>query len=275
MIKDIEIVELKNFTATLKNKFNLDYSNYAQASFKRRLIRILELYKYDSLEQLTNSVLLNEITAKDIVSEITVNTTEMFRDPSMWEALKGHISMLASDRPKIRIWHAGCSSGEEVYSMAILLKELGIYEKSSITATDISDEIIAKAKQGIYSLRNMEVNEENYKRYGGTKTFDDYYQPEGPNAKMDDSLLEAVSFKQHNMAHNTNAFLKFDLILCRNVMIYFNSELQEQVYQLFHNSLNNRGILIIGAKESIIWNSKAKCYDPLDEEEKIYQKINE
>jgi chemotaxis protein methyltransferase CheR len=199
----------------------------------------------------------------------------MFRDPSFWRELRDHIiPNILLNHNTINIWHAGCSSGEEVFSMAILLKEMGIHDKAKIIATDIDKVILQKAKSGIYPLKNMELNEKNYIRFQGTSSLYKYFKDENGRAIMDKSLVENVSFREHDLVQGI-VFNKFDLILCRNVMIYFNQTLQNQVLKKHHESLFKYGYLIIGSKESLIWCEIANKFIVVNNEEKIYKKIKD
>lgn len=274
-MQEIEIAELRKLTELIKEKYNYDFSNYAMSSFKRRIQRILELYKLASVDVLIKRLTDEPKFFKDFVSEVTVNVTEMFRDPSFWRELRDHIlPNILLNHSNISIWHAGCSSGEEVFSMAIVLKEMGVLDKTKIVASDIDTDILQKAKSGVYSMKNMELNQKNYLRFQGISSLDKYYREENGKAIMDKSLVEQVSFREHNLVAST-AFSKFDLILCRNVMIYFNQTLQNNVLKMFHESLFKYGYLIVGSKESLIWCEIANKFIVANNEEKIYKKIKD
>ncbi|UII29336.1 protein-glutamate O-methyltransferase CheR [Fulvivirga maritima] len=257
----------------MKTKYNYDFTNYAMSSFKRRILRILEL------QNTTVDMLIKKLNESefldDFLNEITVNVTEMFRDPPFWRVLRDDIlPAIMLNHQKIRIWHAGCSSGEEVFSMTIMLREMGILDKVSIIATDLDTTILERAKSGEYNLKNMELNEKNYIRYQGNSSLRDYYSEVGGKAIMDKSLVENVSFRKHDLV-NGEVFNKFDLILCRNVMIYFNQTLQNDVLRKFHESLFKYGYLAIGSKESLIWCDIANKFIVVNNEEKIYKKIKD
>lgn len=272
---EIEIVELRKLTEIIKNKYDYDFSNYAMSSFKRRVQRVLELYKFASVETLIKKLHDEPKFFKEFLSEVTVNVTEMFRDPSFWRELRDNIiPNILLNHNTISIWHAGCSSGEEVFSMAILLKEMGMLDKSKIVATDIDTDILTKAKSGIYPVKNMDLNQKNYVRFQGLQDLSKYYKEENGKAIMDKSLVENVSFREHNLV-DSDAFSKFDLILCRNVMIYFNQTLQNNVLKMFHESLFKYGYLIVGSKESLIWCEIANKFIVVNNEEKIYKKIKD
>lgn len=272
-MKEIDIADLKKITEVVKSKYKYDFTNYAMSSFKRRISRILEM------NNMTIDTLMRKLNEPDFLddflNEITVNVTEMFRDPSFWRVLRDDIIPgILLNHQKIRIWHAGCSSGEEVFSMAIMLRELGLLENASIIATDLDTNILERARSGVYNLKNMELNEKNYIRYQGTGSLKDYYEDVNGKAVMDKTLVENVSFRKHDLV-NGEIFNKFDLVLCRNVMIYFNQTLQNEVLKKFHESLFKYGYLAIGSKESLIWCDIANKFIIVNNEEKIYKKIKD
>lgn len=251
-------------------KYNTDLSQYALASLERRLDRFISLNHINSLNQLTYKLIDDNLFYDYFIKEITVNTTEMFRDPTCWKTIRDEILPALQFLPTIRIWHAGCSSGEEVYSMAILLKELGLIHKSKIVASDLNKKVIEDAKKGIYLLKSALINEENYLKSGGNYSLDKYYQRKDSTIIMDNNLLNNVQFTRHDLSTGV-AFSKFDIILCRNVMIYFNKNLQEKVFSLFHRSLFKNGYLVIGKKESMAYYSSIKQFTEFNEKEKIYK----
>jgi len=274
MIKDLDISDLRTITEVIKKTHSYDFTNYAMSSLKRRIVRVLENYKI-SVETLISRLQNQEGFIEEFLTEITVNVTEMFRDPSFWLALKKEvIPSILVNHENFKIWHAGCSSGEEVYSMAILLKEMGILDKVTLFASDIDPVILDRAKKGEYPLKNMELNEKNYIRFDGATSLKDYYTEKDGKAIMDKSLAQAVTFKKHDLV-NGPAFTKVDLILCRNVMIYFNQKLQNDVLNKFHSSLFKYGYLAIGSKESLIWCDIVKKFILVNNEEKVYRKIKD
>lgn len=273
VIQDLSISELKKITEVVKEKFAYDFSNYASSSFKRRILRILEL-KRISLEQLIEMITKNQFTKDLFLNEITVNVTEMYRDPSFWKALRILITELLKNRDKIRIWHAGCSSGEEVYSMLILLKELNLINQVEIIASDIDSNILQRAKDGKISNKNMELHSSNYSRSGGLSDFNSYFAVDKDNSIFSRELISRVSFREIDLV-KAIPFTKCDLILCRNVLIYFNQILQNNVLKLFSDCTFMGGHLVIGAKESIAWCDVASKYSTINLEEKIYKKIKE
>lgn len=272
MITDIDLKDLRSIITVVKDTHGFDFSEYAISSFKRRIIRIFEIFNFNSSEELIHKIKTDKVFYEKFLKEVTVNTTEMFRDPSFWRYLKEKVLPNLAKNTNIRIWHAACSSGEEVYSMAILLKELNLYDKAIIHASDINEDVIATAKNGVYYLRNMEVNQNNYQRFEGLKKLEDYYKVEGDKVKFDSGLLKNVNFRTFDLVQGT-PFSKFDLILCRNVLIYFNLELQDRVVAMFSSCLYAGGHLGIGSKETISWCKSAKAYHVESIEEKVYKKI--
>ncbi|PKQ64014.1 CheR family methyltransferase [Raineya orbicola] len=273
--QEIEISEIRLITDLIRQKYDYDFTNYAMSSFKRRVARVLEVYKMDSVATLLRRLDADAKFFKEFLTEITVNVTEMFRDPTCWVALRDQIiPNILQNNNRFSIWHAGCSSGEEVYSMAILLEEMGILDNVRIVATDIDHVILDKAREARYHIKNMEVNKKNYATFGGKFSLEKYYREENGKAVMNKNLVRNVEFREQNLVTGT-PFSKFDLILCRNVMIYFNQTLQNQVLKLFHDSLFKYGYLVIGSKESLIWCELANKFIVVNNEDKIYKKIRD
>lgn len=274
MILDIDIADLKKITALVYAKYGYDFRDYAMSSFKRRMLRILEL------QGLTVETLLKKINDQadfmtEFLDDVTVNTTELFRDPGFWRLLRQEIiPAILLNNKTFRIMHAGCSSGEEVISMAILLKEMGIHDNVTLIATDIDAVILEKAKAAAYPIQNMELNEKNYIRFEGKTLLKDYYKEENGKAVFNKDLLRNVSFRKYDLVTG-EVFNKFDLILCRNVMIYFNQTLQNEVLKKFHASLFKYGYLAIGTKESVVWCDYANRFIVVNQEEKVFKKIRD
>ena len=272
-MEDIELIQLKYLLSHLKEKFHYDFSDYTMSSFKRRVIRILELYGFDTVEALIKRLDSDKFFIDTVVKAITVNTTEMFRDPSFWRKLRDEIIPDLNTVNKIRIWHAACSSGEEVYSMCILLKELELLEKAEIVAIDLNEDVLSTAKKGVYFYRNMELNESNYQKFEGKKKLSEYYTQINPEqVQFDPRLIENVTFHKYDLVRSL-PISKFDLIICRNVMIYFNIDLQSRVVDLFDISLFKGGYLAVGSKETIAWCKAAKNFSTICAEEKIFKKL--
>ncbi|MEJ2004654.1 MAG: protein-glutamate O-methyltransferase CheR [Cyclobacteriaceae bacterium] len=270
---DIDIADIKRITEIIRNRYDYDFTNYALSSFKRRVTRILELNRF-GMDTLVQN-LEDQSFMEYFLNEITVNVTEMFRDPSFWRVMRDDVlPSILMNHDKIRIWHAGCSSGEEVISMAILIREMDIEQKVSIIATDLDSNILERARTAAYPLKNMDLNEKNYIRFQGSASLSDYYEEKNGKAVMDPSLLENISFRKHDLVKGA-VFNKFDLILCRNVMIYFNQQLQNEVLKKFHESMFKYAYLAIGSKESLIWCEIANKFIVVNNEEKVYRKIKD
>lgn len=274
--KDIDVADLRRISELIYEKYNYDFRNYATSSFKRRVVRILELKKL-SLSNLLNMLSDTPMFVHEFINELTVNVTEMFRDPGFWQVLRQDIiPAIAASRTSIRIWHAGCSSGEEVVAMCVLLKELGMLANASVTATDLDENMLRRARSAAFPIKNMALNERNYIRAGGANAalLETHFQRENGLAVFDPELLKPVTFMKHDLVLGP-VFGTFDLILCRNVMIYFNQGLQNEVLKKFHGSLCLGGYLSIGSKESLIWCDYANRFEVVRKEEKIYKKIME
>ena len=272
---EVEIADLRKITEIVKSKYKYDFSDYAMSSLRRRIQRIIELYSLTSVGQLTEKIEQDTAFFDVFLSEITVNVTEMFRDPSFWREVRDHvIPSILLNHESFSIWHAGCSSGEEVISMSILLHEMGIADKVNIIATDIDKPILQRAMSREYSMKNMDLNEKNYIRFQGTSSLSNYYTEKNGKAVMDPSLIERVSYRNFDLVQG-EVFNKFDLILCRNVMIYFNQSLQNSVLKRLHASLFKYGYLAVGSKESLIWCEISSKFIIVNNEEKIYKKIKE
>ncbi|MGY6560513.1 MAG: CheR family methyltransferase [Luteibaculaceae bacterium] len=267
---EVEISELRKLTEFVKVKFGFDFSEYAISSFRRRVSRIMQLSKFDSVEKIIKRLDTTPAYFEEFLCEITVNTTEYFRDPTFWKAMREKVLPELKSFDVIRIWHAGCSTGEEVYSMAIVLKELGLLHKVKVFATDVNPVVMQTAKNGRYRASNLALYKENFLKAGNEGAFEDYVTLEGNYLKMDTSLIEHVNFKEHDLVQG-EAFSKFDIILCRNVMIYFNQTLQERVFKLFQESMFKKAFLGIGSKESLVWSNIAFKFRTIDEKEKIYR----
>ncbi len=274
-MRDIEISELRELTEFIKSKHEYDFTDYAMSSFRRRVFRFLELYKIASVSMLIEKLKSEPDFIDNFVDEITVNVTEMFRDPSFWREVRDHIiPNILLNHKKINIWHAGCSSGEEVFSMSILLREMGIDDRVRLIATDLDTTILERAKKATITLKNMELNQKNYVRFQGTKNLSDYFNIVNDKAVIKPEIVDSISFREHDLVKG-GIFNKFDLVLCRNVMIYFNQTLQNEVLKKLHESLFKHGYLIIGSKESLIWCEIANKFIVVNNEEKIYKKIKE
>ncbi len=267
-ISDNEVEILLN---DLLEVYRYDFTDYSRASIKRRISRLMDLDKFPGFTEFRNKVKTNSHYFKRFVEEITVNVTEMFRDPSFYKALRTDILPVLATYPLIRIWHAGCSTGEEVYSMAILLQEANLLHKSLLYATDINANVLHKGMAGIFPLIQMKQYSENYILSGGVGDFSAYYLARYNRAKFNEQLRAKVIFATHNLVTD-HSFNEFQLILCRNVLIYFDTALQKKVFTLFDLSLEQLGFLALGSKETIRFSQLAPKYKQM-EKEKIWRKI--
>jgi chemotaxis protein methyltransferase CheR len=273
-VETVGIKGIKKIIDVLLETRGVDFSNYASSSFRRRIARFIEINKIRDFDKFIESLRENKSFGDNLIKEITVNVTEMFRDPSFWIALRQNILPQISTNSEINIWHAACSTGEEVYSMAILLHEAGLLRKTKIVATDLNSDVIKIAKEGVYQLKNQEVNTKNYEHFGGESKLSSYYEVIGNNVQYDQQLTANVDFMTHNLSQD-GPFSNFDLIICRNVLIYFNFELQEKVIKTFEKSLSKGSFLGIGSKESISWCKASRFFKAEINEENIYKKVTD
>lgn len=270
---DIDISDLRRITGVLKEKHGYDFHNYAASSFKRRILRVLEQRKL-TIDSLLRQLSTQESFIDEFVGDIAVNVTEMFRDPGMWQMLKDDVlPALRQSRPLIRIWHAGCSTGEEVLSMSVILHELGYQASSTIVASDIDPKVIERAKAGKLAMKNMEINERNYEKIVSSNPLKTYYSISDSKATFHPNLLRNVTFVRHDLVTG-NSLGEFDLVLCRNVMIYFNQSLQNDVMRKFESCLSPKGYFVIGSKESLIWCDSANNFEQIGNSDKVYRRMN-
>jgi chemotaxis protein methyltransferase CheR len=216
-------------------------------------------------------LLQEEKLLEEFIQEVSVTVTEMFRDPAFYKSLRAKVMKRLATYPFIKIWIAGCATGEEVYSIAILLQEEGLLSRSVIYATDINQKSLQMAKDGVYAVDNMKAYTSNYQKAGGTNSFSEYYKAKYNSVIFDKALKQNIVFAAHNLAVD-KSFNEFQLIICRNVLIYFNQQLQNRVVDLFYDSLCPFGFLGLGSKESLLFSDKKKCFEDVDRREKIFMK---
>ncbi len=252
--------------------YGFDFRGYALGSLKRRLWRRAIAEKVETMSALQDRVLHDPAVMEQLLLDLSINVTSMFRDPTFFKALREKVVPHLRTYPFIRIWNAGCSTGEETLSLAILLREEGLYERSRIYATDINEAVLTRARAGVFPLEKMRLYTENYIRAGGTESFSSYYTADGDTARFSPELIEQVVFAQHNLVSDA-PFNEFNVIICRNVMIYFGKTLQDRVHELFYDSLDPFGILALGHKESIKFTKYEDRYEALDLTEKLYRKM--
>lgn len=255
----------------LLDLYGYDFTHYARASLKRRINRLWSIDRFPSFAELRYRVRSDPDYLKRLVEELTVNVTEMFRDPLFYRTLRTDVLPTLLAKPFIRIWHAGCSTGEEVFSMAILLKEAHLLHKSLLYATDLNPEVLETARTGIFPLAPMKQYSENYILAGGTTDFSAYYTAQYGHVKFSEELAQKMVFSTHNLVSD-RSFNEFDLILCRNVLIYFDKELQNRVLTLFDESLGPLSYLALGAKETLKFSGIQAKYRQVGNE-KIWRKI--
>jgi chemotaxis protein methyltransferase CheR len=256
----------------IHSKYGYDFSGYSKSSFKRRLLRLINKLNLNSYKELNELIVKDADFFNSFLEEITVNITELFRDPLFFKTLKEKVIPVLSTYPHIRIWHAGCSSGEEVYSMAILLKEAGILERSILYATDINNDVLESAKEGRFSLDNILNSNVKYKNSGGTGNFLDYFKVKSGKAIFNEGIRNKIVFSSHNLV-NDQSFNEFHLIVCRNVLIYFDKNLQDRVVSLFKNSLISLGFLALGTKENINFSQHITDFNVVSKTNRIWRKV--
>ena len=267
----IESNELKEMLESIRSVYGYDFTDYAEASVKRRSASFMSSRKIDSVELLRRTLLTDEKIFEEFIKEVSVTVTEMFRDPTFYLSLRVNVMKRLSTYPFIKIWLAGCATGEEVYSLAILLKEEGLLNRSVIYATDINQHSLQLAKEGIYPMEYMKSYTVNYQKAGGKNSFSDYYIAKYDSALFDKSLKQNMVFASHNLATD-KSFNEFHLVICRNVLIYFNQQLQDKVIKLFYDSLCSFGFLGLGNKESLLFAENRKDFTELDKKERIFMK---
>ncbi len=268
---DTENIEIELLLEAIYQKYDYDFRGYSRASIKRRLKRRLSLSGHATLTDMQREILYDPDFFHVLLQDLSINVTEMFRDPSFYKAVREVVLPLLAEREIIKIWHAGCSSGEEVYSIAILLQELGLYGKSLIYATDFDETILSKAKEGIYPVDLLQAYTRNYRDSGGVGSFADYYSARYELVLMDKALKENIVFSNHNLVTD-GVFGEMDLVFCRNVLIYFKRELQDRVFRLFKESLCTGGFLCLGTKETVRISQYTGTFADVVKKEKIYRK---
>ena len=266
-----EDIEISLLLQGIYLKYGYDFRSYSNAHMKRRILRRMSLAGLDNISEMQHKLLYDKEFFKILLSDFSINVTEMFRDPTFYSAFRKSVVPILKTYPFVRIWHAGCSTGEEVYSMAILLKEEGLYERAQIYATDFNTRVLQKAKDGIYGIDNIKDYTYNYQQAGGTSSFADYYTANYNSVIIDQSLKKKITFAEHNLVTD-GVFGEMHVIICRNVLIYFNRELQNSVINLFYDSLSNGCFLCLGSKEGVTFSSSCDKFEVFSHDEKIYRK---
>ena len=264
-------IELRMLVEAVYLKYNYDFRDYTGASQKRRVLVAMREMGCTTVSELQSRVLHDPNGFAQLLQYLTIPVTEMFRDPEYFRAVREQVAPFLKTYPSLKIWVAGCSTGEEVYSLAILLKEEGLLERSIIYATDINPKSLETARRGVYPIDRMRLYTENYQKSGGKAAFSDYYTAAYGGALFERSLIDNVTFADHSLSTDT-VFSETHFVSCRNVLIYFNRTLQDRVFGLFHESLCYRGFLGLGSKESIDFSSYAGRFEPLARRERVYRK---
>jgi chemotaxis protein methyltransferase CheR len=269
---DDEARALRLLLQAIFERYAVDFRSYAYSSLKRRVMRRVQEEEVGTITGLQNLVLSDPRAMERLQVALTIHVTAMFRDPEFYNVFRSVVVPALRTYPFLRFWVAGCSTGEEVYSLAILLHEEGLYSRSRIYATDISDKVLSSAKAGIFPLASMREYTMNYQRAGGHNSFAEYYTSDNEHAILRPFLRENVIFSAHNLAGDAS-FNEFHVIFCRNVMIYFDRMLQERVHRLFHESLVNFGYLGLGRSETLRFSAFESHYEVIAQKERVYRKL--
>jgi len=269
---ELERIEIELLLEGVFRHYGFDFRSYAYASIRRRLWKRTEAEGLSSISELQALVLHDAPAMERLLLDLSVSVNAMFRDPGFYQVFREDVVPLLRTYPFIRIWHAGCSTGEEVYSTAIVLEEEGLLERTRIYATDINAAVLQQARAGIFPLNRMQEYTENYIRAGGKRSFSEYYTAKYDGALFSPSLTRNTVFSQHNLVTD-RSFAEFTIIFCRNVLIYFDRDLQNRVHTLFYDSLVMLGILALGSKESLRFSQYEPCYEKLHPRERLYRKV--
>jgi chemotaxis protein methyltransferase CheR len=266
-----EKVEISRLLEEIFAKYGYDFRQYSVAHIRRRIRRRMELEGLDCVSDLQQRLLADEKFFQVVFNDLSINVTEMFRDPSFYLAVRENVVPLLATYPFIKVWHAGCATGEELYSMAILLQEEGLYSRLQLYGTDFNEYVLQKAREGIVSAKSLKEYTLNYQRSGGVQSFADYYTARYDRALLAPGLKDKVLFANHNLVTD-HSFGEMQMVVCRNVLIYFSRELQRKVIRLFHDSLCRGGVLCLGSKESLRFSGLAAHFEQLVPKERIYIK---
>lgn len=270
----VEDIEIRLLLEALYLKYHYDFRNYAMASIKRRLKQAREQLGFSTFSSLQESLLYNPDMLPRLLRYLTVQVSEMFRDPTYFKAIREHVVPHLRTYPTLKVWVAGCSEGEELYSLVILFREEGLEERTIFYATDINQDALSAAESGIYPVDRIRLFTENHRLSGGKTSLSNYYQAAYGNASFDKSLRRNVVFSDHSLVTDA-VFGEMHLISCRNVMIYFDKKLQNRALSLFNDSLARKGFLGLGSKESLRFSDYGSAFSDFDRSEKIFQKVGE
>jgi chemotaxis protein methyltransferase CheR len=264
-------IEIKLLLQAIYDKYSYDFRAYSMASVKRRMNNALTHFDLNSVTRLQEKILHDSSFFFELLQFLTIPTSEMFRDPSFFMQMRENVFPILATYPSLKIWIAGCSTGEEIYSYAILLKEAGLLDRTTIYATDINPKSLKKAEQGIFPLDKMKEYTLNYQRSGGVNPFSDYYKTDSNWALFDRTLKKNVVFADHSLATDS-VFSEVQLVSCRNVLIYFDQDLQRRAFDLFYESLSRRGFLGLGSKETLRFSKYDVLFEQFAKDDKIYRK---
>lgn len=270
--RDQEQIQIELLLEGIYRRYGLDFRDYAYASIRRRVWSRMRAEELTTISAFQDRVLHDQNCMEQLLLALSITVTTMFRDPTFFRAFREKVVPLLRTYPFVNIWHAGCSTGEEVYSMAILLLEENLYSRCRIYATDMNEAVLQQAKEGIFPLANIKEYTQNYQQSGGARCFSEYYSAKYGRAILRPALRENIVFSQHNLATD-GSFNEFNVILCRNVMIYFKQSLKDRALRLFHDSLCGFGMLVLGKQESILLSPLADHYEVLDDREKLYRRV--
>ena len=268
---EIENIEIDLLLDAIFRRYGHDFRHYARASVERRVRHFLSRAGCATISEMIPKLLHEETFFAGFLGQFSITVTEMFRDPFVYKSIRENVLPMLQTYPFIKVWHAGCASGEEAYSLAIVLKEADLYDQSTIYATDYNDLVLQKAREGIYDLESMKLFTKNYQDSGGKSSLSEYYHAEYGAIVMDKGLRRNITFANHNLVTDS-VFSETHLILCRNVLIYFDRELQDRVLELFSDSLVRGGFLCLGSKESVQFSAVKDDFKIFDEKSRIYQK---
>lgn len=270
-IEENQEIEIRLLIEALYLKYGFDFRNYSQAHLKRRILNRFKISRLSSITEIIHKAIYDPDFSEQILMDLSITVTEMFRDPSFYKALRQSVLPVLRTYPHVKIWHAGCASGEEVYSMAIMLKEEGLLHKTQIYATDFNPTVIRYAKKAQYPFSRIKEFTVSYQKAGGKRSFSDYYTADDETARLHESLRKNIVFANHNLVTDS-VFAEMNLVVCRNVLIYFNRQLQDRVIGLFLESLAGGGFLCLGSKENLQFSSHFDAFEPIVEQERIYIK---
>lgn len=270
--KEVEDLEIALLLEGVFKRYGYDFRDYSLAHLRRRLRHRLEISGLPDLGAMLHQVLNDRKFFELLLRDLSINVTEMFRDPEIYLRIRNEVVPRLKTWPFVKIWHAGCATGEEVYSMAIILHEEGLLDRCQIYATDFNQIALKKAKDGIYNLDQVRLFTGNYQKSGGRESFSDYYTADNDAVILKNWLKNKIVFADHNLVTDS-VFSEMQLVACRNVLIYFNRTLQERIFQTFHESLCPGGILWLGSKETLRVTDLAGRFEILQADEKIYKKV--